>query len=56
MPTATGSLIGKRCRIEDCIGKGGMGQVWSAVDLLTKERLALKQLVLSGFRSSRWLE
>jgi len=50
MPTATGSLIGKRYRIEDCMGKGGMGEVWSAVDLLTKKRLALKQLLLSGFR------
>jgi serine/threonine protein kinase/tetratricopeptide (TPR) repeat protein len=51
METGTRSLIARRYRIQERLGKGGMGEVWSAVDLLTKKKLALKQLALSGFRS-----
>ena len=51
METGTRSLIANRYRIQDRLGKGGMGEVWSALDLLTKRKLALKQLALSGFKS-----
>jgi serine/threonine protein kinase/tetratricopeptide (TPR) repeat protein len=51
METASRSLIARRYRIQDRLGKGGMGEVWSALDLLTRKKLALKQLALSGFKS-----
>src|SRR5258708_8025479 len=51
METGNRPLIARRYRIQDRLGKGGMGEVWSALDLLTKKKLALKQLALSGFRS-----
>ncbi len=51
METINRSLIARRYRIQDRLGKGGMGEVWSALDLLTKKKLALKQLALSGFKS-----
>ncbi len=51
MQPGNGSLIAKRYRIQDRLGKGGMGEVWSALDLLTRKKLALKQLALSGFKS-----
>src|SRR5260370_13084157 len=51
METGNRPLIARRYRIQDRLGKGGMGEVWSALDLLTNKKLALKQLALSGFRS-----
>src|SRR5216683_2808452 len=51
METINRSLIARRYRIQDRLGKGGMGEVWSALDLLTRKKLALKQLALSGFKS-----
>src|SRR5260370_19659271 len=51
METGNRPLIARRYRIQDRLGKGGMGEVWSALDLLTKKKLALKQLALSGFRT-----
>lgn len=51
METSTRSLIGRRYRIQHRLGKGGMGEVWSALDLLTKRKLALKQLALAELRS-----
>jgi serine/threonine protein kinase/tetratricopeptide (TPR) repeat protein len=51
METGNRSLIGRRYRLQDRLGKGGMGEVWSALDLLTKKQLALKQLAFSGLIS-----
>jgi len=51
METGTRALIGRRYRIQGRLGKGGMGEVWSALDLLTKQKLALKQLALNELRS-----
>src|SRR5690349_19068276 len=47
MQTDRITVIAERYRIADKLGQGGMGQVWSAVDLLTKKKLALKRLALS---------
>src|ERR1700747_3468215 len=51
METGTRALIGRRYRIQGRLGKGGMGEVWSALDLLTKQKLALKQLALNDLIS-----
>jgi serine/threonine protein kinase/predicted ATPase len=52
METSSRPVIARRYRIQERLGKGGMGEVWSALDLLTRKKLALKQLALSGFRPS----
>jgi serine/threonine protein kinase/tetratricopeptide (TPR) repeat protein len=51
MPTASETLIANRYRIQEQLGKGGMGEVWSAVDLLTRSRVALKRLALAQLSS-----
>jgi serine/threonine-protein kinase len=39
-----GRLVGGRYRLEALIGKGGMGVVWAAEHVVTRERVALKLL------------
>jgi serine/threonine protein kinase/predicted ATPase len=53
MPTASETLIASRYRILEQLGTGGMGEVWSAFDLLTRSRVALKRLALSQVSSPR---
>jgi hypothetical protein len=43
-----GEVLSGRYRIEDEIGRGGMGTVYRATQLLTGKRVALKSLLLSG--------
>src|SRR5688572_127096 len=42
----TPALIGKRYQVQDTIGTGGMGAVYRALDRLTGQHVALKQLVV----------
>jgi serine/threonine-protein kinase len=44
-----GCIVGRRYRISDTIGAGGMGSVYEAVDLQTGQVVALKALQPGGF-------
>lgn len=43
-----GSVVFDRYRLEERIGKGGMGVVWRATDLLLDQTVALKRVSLAG--------
>jgi serine/threonine protein kinase/predicted ATPase len=51
MHTASETLIANRYRIHEQLGKGGMGEVWSAFDLLTRTWVAIKRLSLEQLSS-----
>ncbi|MGH3872464.1 MAG: serine/threonine-protein kinase [Pseudonocardiaceae bacterium] len=44
----SGSVVFDRYRLEERIGKGGMGVVWRATDLLLDQAVALKRVFLAG--------
>ncbi len=44
MGWASGDIVGGRYRLDQLIGEGGMGVVWSAVQLVTRRPVALKAL------------
>lgn len=54
-----GAIVGKRFRLERCLGSGGMGTVWSAIHDVTRRRHALKflrpQTVASAEMRSRFM-
>src|ERR1041384_7592914 len=41
---APGVIIGGRYRLDALLGEGGMGAVWAATHLVTRQRVALKML------------
>lgn len=43
-PEVRGTVLGARYRIEDCIGSGAMGVVWTAWDRRLRRTVAVKQL------------
>jgi serine/threonine protein kinase len=43
-----GDLVARRYRLRRVLGKGGMGLVWSAVDLKSERRVALKVILPSA--------
>ncbi|MGH3934195.1 MAG: protein kinase domain-containing protein, partial [Pseudonocardiaceae bacterium] len=44
----SGSVVFDRYRLEERVGKGGMGVVWRATDLLLDQTVALKRVSLAG--------
>ena len=47
-PGVRGTVLGGRYRIEDCIGSGAMGVVWTAWDRRLRRTVAVKQLSAAG--------
>jgi serine/threonine protein kinase len=45
---APGALVAGRYRIQSLLGRGGMGEVYAAHDVMLKEDIALKTLLLSA--------
>ncbi len=40
-----GAILGRRYRLEYCLGAGAMARVWCATDLRTQERVAIKRVL-----------
>jgi WD40 repeat protein len=51
-----GQVLGKRYRIRTLLGRGGMGEVWRAVDLKLRVDVALKALRIELLADERALE
>ena len=51
-----GQVLGKRYRIRALLGRGGMGEVWRAVDLKLRVDVALKALRIELLADERALE
>jgi eukaryotic-like serine/threonine-protein kinase len=45
MPDRTGSILGRRYKLEYGLGAGAMARVWCATDLHTGERVAIKRVL-----------
>jgi len=55
-PVAPGDVLGKRFRVVRLIARGGMGEVYEALDLVLGSRVALKTLRMEQASSTRALE
>jgi serine/threonine-protein kinase len=45
---AAGAVLAERYRLSSLVGKGGVGEVWSAVHLVTGRRVAIKRLLVTA--------
>ena len=50
-----GQWVANRFRLRDCIGQGGMGEVWSADDTLVNREVALKFLPAAVSHNPAWM-
>ena len=55
-PFVAGGILGHRYRIRSLLGRGGMGEVWRALDLKLRVNVALKALRSRGHPPTRALE